>query len=129
MGREFRKDSRRTGLAVAGSIVVLLLFAVSLLAAWLAPYDPNAIDLKRVLAPPSAGHLFGTDPLGRDVLSRMIWGAGISLKVDLSQPGSPSSSEPSSVLWRDITVARWMRSSCALSTSCSVSRRSSSSWR
>jgi len=74
-------------LAVAGSVVVLLLFAVSLFAPWLAPCDPNAIDLKNVLAPPSAGHLFGTDPLGRDVLSRMIWGAGISLKVGFIATG------------------------------------------
>ena len=87
MGREFRKRFMKNRLAVAGCVVVLLLFAVSLLATWLAPYDPNAIDLKNVLAPPSAGHLFGTDPLGRDVLSRMIWGAGISLKVGFVATG------------------------------------------
>ena len=87
MGRGFRKRFMKNRLAVAGSVVVLLLFAVSLLAPWLAPYDPNAIDLKHVLAPPSAGHLFGTDPLGRDVLSRMIWGAGISLKVGFVATG------------------------------------------
>ena len=63
------------------------LFVVSLLAPWLAPYDPNAIDLKQVLMPPSGGHLFGTDPLGRDVFSRMIWGAGISLKVGFVATG------------------------------------------
>lgn len=87
MGREFRKRFMKNRLAVAGSVVVLLLFAVSLLAPWLAPYDPNALDLKHVLAPPSAGHLFGTDPLGRDVMSRMIWGAGISLKVGFVATG------------------------------------------
>ena len=59
MGREFRKRFMKNRLAVAGSVVVLLLFAVSLLAPWLAPYDPNAIDLKNVLAPPSAGHSSG----------------------------------------------------------------------
>ena len=74
-------------MAVAGSVVVLLLFIVSLLAPWLAPYDPGAIDLKIVLAPPSADHLFGTDQLGRDVLSRMIWGARISLKVGFMATG------------------------------------------
>ncbi|MBU4582362.1 MAG: ABC transporter permease, partial [Proteobacteria bacterium] len=63
------------------------LFIVSLLAPWLAPYDPNAIDLKNVLAPPSGGNPFGTDPLGRDVLSRMIWGAEISLKVGFVATG------------------------------------------
>ena len=87
MGRGFRKRFMQNRLAVAGSVVVLLLFAVSLFAPWLAPCDPNAIDLKNVLAPPTAGHLFGTDPLGRDVLSRMIWGAGISLKVGFIATG------------------------------------------
>lgn len=87
MGQEFRKRFRKNRLAVAGGAIVLLLFAVSLLAPWLAPYDPNAIDLKNVLQPPSGGHLFGTDPLGRDVFSRMIWGAGISLKVGFVATG------------------------------------------
>ena len=87
MGREFRKRFLKNGPAVAGSVVVLALFAVSLLAPWLAPYDPNAIDLKQVLMPPSGDHPFGTDPLGRDVFSRMIWGAGISLKVGFVATG------------------------------------------
>ena len=67
--------------------MVLALFAVSLLAPWIAPYDPNAIDLTQVLAGPSAAHPFGTDQLGRDVLSRMIWGARISLKVGFIATG------------------------------------------
>jgi len=74
-------------LALAGLGMVLLLFVVSLLAPLLAPYDPCAIDLKNVLAPPSADHWFGTDQLGRDVLSRMIWGARISLKVGFIATG------------------------------------------
>ncbi|MEA2109000.1 MAG: oligopeptide ABC transporter permease [Pseudomonadota bacterium] len=68
-------------LAVAGLTVVTLLFAVSLLAPVIAPCDPNAIDLKNILMPPGSSHLLGTDQLGRDILSRMIWGARISLKV------------------------------------------------
>jgi len=87
MGKDFRKRFWKNRMAVAGSVIVVLLFVVSLFAPWLAPYDPNAIDLKNVLAPPSGGHLFGTDPLGRDVLSRMIWGAGISLKVGFVATG------------------------------------------
>lgn len=87
MRREFRERFLKNGPAVAGSVVVLALFAVSLLAPWLAPYDPNAIDLKQVLMPPSGVHPFGTDPLGRDVFSRMIWGAGISLKVGFVATG------------------------------------------
>lgn len=71
----------RNKLAVAGSVVVLFLFLASMLAPWISPYDPGEINLSMVLAPPSAAHPFGTDQLGRDVLSRMIWGARISLKV------------------------------------------------
>ncbi|MHB8139616.1 MAG: oligopeptide ABC transporter permease [Smithellaceae bacterium] len=74
-------------LALTGCGIVILLFVVSLLAPWIAPYDPGAIDLKNVLAPPSGDHWFGTDQLGRDVLSRMIWGARISLKVGFVATG------------------------------------------
>ncbi|MDD4357235.1 MAG: ABC transporter permease [Smithellaceae bacterium] len=74
-------------LALTGCGIVILLFAVSFLAPVIAPYDPGAIDLKNVLAPPSAEHWFGTDQLGRDVLSRMIWGARISLKVGFVATG------------------------------------------
>ena len=87
MGKDFQKRFGKNRMAVAGSAIVILLFAVSLLAPWLAPHDPNMIDLKNVLAPPSGMHPFGTDPLGRDVLSRMIWGAGISLKVGFVATG------------------------------------------
>ncbi|MEN6489918.1 MAG: ABC transporter permease, partial [Smithella sp.] len=74
-------------LALTGSGIVLLLFLVSLFAPWFAPYDPGQIDLKNVLMPPSMNHLFGTDQLGRDVFSRMIWGARISLKVGFVATG------------------------------------------
>jgi peptide/nickel transport system permease protein len=84
---DFLERFFKNKMAVAGSIVVMLLFAVSLLAPWIAPYDPSTIDLKHVLAPPSFGHPLGTDQLGRDVLSRMIWGARISLKVGFVATG------------------------------------------
>src|SRR4030042_1625089 len=87
MGDDLRKRFLKNRMAVAGSVIVLFLFCVSLLAPWIAPYDPNAIDLKNVLAPPSGGHPFGTDQLGRDVLSRMVLGAGISLKVGFVATG------------------------------------------
>jgi peptide/nickel transport system permease protein len=77
----------RNKMAVAGGAVVILLFVVSLFAPWISPYDPNAINLSEVLAQPSPDHLFGTDQLGRDVLSRIIWGAGISLKVGFVATG------------------------------------------
>jgi len=87
MESDFWERFLKNKMAVAGSLVVLLLFAVSLLAPWIAPCDPSAIDLKQVLAAPSSAHLFGTDQLGRDVLSRMIWGARISLKVGFVATG------------------------------------------
>ncbi|HOD30981.1 MAG TPA: ABC transporter permease [Smithellaceae bacterium] len=83
----FWKAFYRNKLMVTGAGVVLLLFIVSVLAPWLAPYDPGEINLQNVLAPPSWQHLCGTDQLGRDVLSRMIWGAQISLKVGFVATG------------------------------------------
>ncbi len=71
----------RDRLAVTGLAIVLSFFLISVLTPYIAPYDPSAIDVDNVLAGPSAKHLFGTDDLGRDVLTRMLYGAGISLKV------------------------------------------------
>jgi peptide/nickel transport system permease protein len=68
-------------LAMAGLFVVAVLFAVAILAPYLAPYPPDEIDTSQVLADPSRAHLLGTDVLGRDVLSRIIYGAGVSLSV------------------------------------------------
>jgi peptide/nickel transport system permease protein len=67
--------------ALAGASVVCLLFLLSLLAPYLTPYEPDAIDAYRVLMPPSYEHMLGTDELGRDVLTRLLYGARISLKV------------------------------------------------
>jgi peptide/nickel transport system permease protein len=72
---------KRNRLALSGGLVVLILFAVSILAPLIAPYEPNAINAWSVLSPPSWQHWCGTDELGRDVLSRLIHGARISLKV------------------------------------------------
>ncbi|MBN2283102.1 MAG: ABC transporter permease [Deltaproteobacteria bacterium] len=77
----------RNKMAVAGGVVVAVLFVVSIFAPMLSPYNPSEIDLRDVLSAPSAVHIFGTDQLGRDVLSRMIWGAGISLKVGFVATG------------------------------------------
>ena len=71
----------RDKLAIAGLAIVLVFFALSILTPYLAPYDPSAIDVNDILAPPSYAHIFGTDELGRDVFTRMLYGAGISLKV------------------------------------------------
>ena len=67
--------------AMAGAIVVLFMFAVSLLAPVIARFDPNHIDAYNVLMAPSTAHWFGTDELGRDVFARMVFGARVSLKV------------------------------------------------
>lgn len=75
------KRIRKNRLAACGGIVVILLFVVAILAPFLAPFDPAAIDAYHVLLPPSATHWFGTDELGRDVFSRIIYGSRVSLKV------------------------------------------------
>lgn len=72
---------RRNRLSFAGAVVVAMLVATAILAPLIAPYDPMTIDVHKVLSPPSFSHPFGTDDLGRDVLSRMIWGSRVSLKV------------------------------------------------
>jgi len=86
----FWKRFRKNHLAMAGALIVFLLFAVALLAPHISPYDPGAINIKIVLQEPSPEHLFGTDALGRDVLSRMIWGSRISLLVGFVAMGIAS---------------------------------------
>ncbi len=68
-------------LAVIGGILVLLVFIVSIFAPFFSPYNPSTIDIKHILAGPSFQHLFGTDDLGRDILSRMLYGGRVSLEV------------------------------------------------
>ena len=68
-------------LALAGTVVVGGLCLVALLAPWIVPYDPQAIDTWHILESPSAAHWLGTDALGRDCLSRLIYGSRISLLV------------------------------------------------
>lgn len=63
---------------------MLVFVAFAVLAPWLAPHDPAKIELAARLAPPSATHWFGTDELGRDTLSRIIYGARISMLVGSS---------------------------------------------
>jgi peptide/nickel transport system permease protein len=65
--------------AMAALVVVLGFIVVAVAAPHLAPYDPNAIDYRALRKPPSAAHLLGTDEVGRDVLSRLLWGARASL--------------------------------------------------
>lgn len=70
-------------LSFVGLILVTLLVILSLLAPWLAPYNPNKISIGERILPPSMKHLFGTDQFGRDVFSRVLYGTRISLQVGL----------------------------------------------
>ncbi len=72
---------RRNRLALAGLALVAFLALTAALAPAIAPYDPLRVDLDRQFQPPSAQHLFGTDVYGRDLLSRIIFGARISLVI------------------------------------------------
>lgn len=71
----------RNPLAFWGLVIIAIVLALALLAPVLAPYDPDAIDVKSILLPPSTAHWMGTDGLGRDVFSRMLFGSRISLLV------------------------------------------------
>jgi len=68
-------------LAAAGGLIVAVMAVLAILAPWIAPYDPYAIDVRHILQAPSADHWMGTDRLGRDVLSRILYGARVSLSV------------------------------------------------
>jgi peptide/nickel transport system permease protein len=68
-------------LAVVGLVLIALLIITALFAPWIAPYAPNTPDMIHTLAKPSADHWLGTDNLGRDVLSRIIYGARTSMII------------------------------------------------
>ncbi len=80
-------DLMKNKFAVAGGTLVLLVFLLSIFAPLVAPYDPTTIDIKNILIGPCLSHLLGTDDLGRDVLSRMLWGGRISLEVGVVAVG------------------------------------------
>ena len=64
-----------------GAIILVFMTICAILAPLLAPYDPNAIDLRKISQSPSWDHWFGTDKVGRDILSRVLYGARVSLSV------------------------------------------------
>lgn len=68
-------------MAVAGLVVVLGFVVMAVFAPWLAPHDPASSDFNSILSHSSAKHLLGTDQLGKDELSRLIWGARASMQV------------------------------------------------
>ena len=79
-----RRRLQRYGLAWAGAAIVMAWLLVALLAPWISPYPPDAVDVTQRLLVPSAAHWLGTDILGRDVLSRLLHGARISLLAGFS---------------------------------------------
>lgn len=79
--RDFLRGLSKNRPALAGGAVVLFFFVLAAFPALFAPQDPTRIDVLRVLQAPSGDHLLGTDELGRDVLSRMVHGARISMSV------------------------------------------------
>ena len=84
---QFWRTFRRNQLACAGAVVVGVLVVIAILAPALAPWDPNKPDMKRILEGPSAKHWLGTDQIGRDVLSRLLYGSRISLAVGFVSVG------------------------------------------
>lgn len=85
--REIGLHLRQNRLALAGLVLILIFLLMAVFAPLIAPYDPYRIDENAVLSPPSAEHPLGTDSFGRDVLSRMVYGARISFKVGLISVG------------------------------------------
>jgi ABC-type dipeptide/oligopeptide/nickel transport system permease subunit len=71
-------------ISVVGLCIILLLFITGIFAPWLAPYDPYKTDARNNVKMPSREHLLGTDNLGRDTLSRIIYGARTSLILGVS---------------------------------------------
>src|SRR5262249_3750392 len=74
---------RRNRAALAGLVVVSVLIFTAIFAPFLAPYNPYIVALDDRLQPPGGAHLLGTDELGRDVLSRLIYGARVALWVGI----------------------------------------------
>jgi len=78
------RAARHNPLAAIGVVLVVIFVIFALFAPWIAPQDPAHIELPTRLSSPSTAHLFGTDELGRDILSRVIYGSRISMLVGSS---------------------------------------------
>ena len=110
--RAWRRLRRRKGAMVALFVVVFLI-AIAIAAPLVAPYDPTLTSFTQVRKPPSWAHWFGTDEVGRDVLSRVIWGARASLSAGLVSVGiAVGAGVPLGLLagyaggWVDTTLSR-----------------------
>jgi peptide/nickel transport system permease protein len=77
----FARRFARHRIGMCGLIVIGLIVFCAAFAPWLAPYDPTEINYDAMIAPPSWAHLLGTDEIGRDILSRLIYGSRVSLQI------------------------------------------------
>src|SRR5690625_4062278 len=75
---------RKNPLTLIGGFVLLLFIIMAVFAPLLTPYKPEIVDMSNRLAPPSSAHWFGTDEVGRDILTRVIYGARLSLGMGIS---------------------------------------------
>jgi peptide/nickel transport system permease protein len=82
--RRFMKVFLGRPVVVIGGVIIIVLFITAIMPGVLAPYDPTAQNLRAILAQPSADHLLGTDSLGRDLFSRIIFGARTAVIVGFS---------------------------------------------
>jgi peptide/nickel transport system permease protein len=80
-GRRVRRFVRSNIPATLSAAFLVVVTLTALFAPFVAPYDPLEVNLRAVLQPPSAQHWFGTDDLGRDIFSRVVWGGRVSLRV------------------------------------------------
>ncbi len=85
--KELLKEILKTKTGLFSVSVILLLILSSILAPWISPYDPYEINVKAILVPPCLSHPLGTDLLGRDLLSRIIYASRISLEVSIVAVG------------------------------------------
>lgn len=81
--RRFFKVFFNRGVVVFGMVIILVFIIAAIFAPWLAPYDPDKIDMNNALLQPGKAHWLGSDSLGRDTLSRTIYGTRISLEIGL----------------------------------------------
>ena len=86
--RGIKSFIRYQSLASVGGVIVLLFLLTGLLAPWVAPYDPTRVSVRETLEPPGQRHLLGTDNLGRDMLSRIMYGARLSLTLAVAGVGT-----------------------------------------
>jgi len=79
--KDFWRHFKKNRLGVGGLVIIVIVFLIAISVPFLSPYDPGKTDVSLKLKPPSFQHYLGTDQLGRDVFSRMLYGSRISLSV------------------------------------------------